>query len=84
MLAGFVLATVMSMSVFFTMVIGGLSGTLPDSLRSGLAAAGAPPALAEQLSHLLPAKVERPALIRFETTGRQFQPRAATTLEKTF
>jgi MFS family permease len=58
-------ATVMSMAVFFTMVIGGLSGTLPASLRSGLLAAGASPALAEQLSHLPPAAALFSALLGY-------------------
>jgi MFS family permease len=58
-------ATVMSLAVFFTMVIGGLSATLPDSLRSGLVAAGAPPVLAEQLSHLPPAAALFSALLGY-------------------
>jgi MFS family permease len=67
-------ATVMSMAVFFTIVIGGLSGTLPASLRSGLLSAGAPTALAEQLSNLPPAAALFSALLGYNLLQAAVSP----------
>jgi MFS family permease len=43
-----------SMSLFFSLIIIGLAGTLPQALNSGLLAAGIPTALASQVSGLPP------------------------------
>ncbi len=47
-------AFVLSIGVFFSLVVAGLSGSLPHALSSGLTAQGIPAAAARQLSHLPP------------------------------
>ena len=47
-------AQVISIGVFFTLIIIGLSGTLPHNVSSGLLAHGVPRKVAEQASHLPP------------------------------
>ena len=47
-------AQVLSIGVFFTLVIIGLSSTLPNSLGHGLIAQGVPPAVAARVAHLPP------------------------------
>ncbi len=50
-------AQVLSIGIFFTLMIIGLSGTLPHTLAAGLAAHGVPAATAAQVSHLPPVSV---------------------------
>jgi MFS family permease len=47
-------AQVLSIGLFFTLMIIGLSGSLPGSLDHGLAANGVPAAVADRVSHLPP------------------------------
>ena len=47
-------AQVLSIGIFFTLVIIGLSGSLPSSLSHGLAAEGVPKAVAEKIGNLPP------------------------------
>jgi MFS family permease len=47
-------AQVLSIGIFFTLIIVGLSGSLPESLNQGLLAHGVPPAVAAHVSHLPP------------------------------
>ncbi len=47
-------AQVLSIGIFFTLVIIGLSGTLPTSLSHGLAAEGISPAVADKVGNLPP------------------------------
>jgi len=47
-------ASVLSIGVFFTLMIVGLSAALPHTLQSGLVAHGVPPADAARVSHLPP------------------------------
>jgi MFS family permease len=47
-------AFVLSIGVFFSLVVAGLSGSLPSALSSGLTAQGIPASAANQLSHLPP------------------------------
>jgi MFS family permease len=47
-------ASVLSIGVFFTLMIVGLSSALPHTLQSGLVAHGVPPADATRVSHLPP------------------------------
>jgi MFS family permease len=47
-------AQVLSIGLFFTLMIVGLSGSLPGSLAHGLTANGVPPAVAQRVSHLPP------------------------------
>lgn len=50
-------AQVLSIGIFFTLLISGLSATLPRSLAHGLVHAGVPPNDAARLSHLPPVSV---------------------------
>jgi MFS family permease len=50
-------AQVLSIGIFFTLMIVGLSGTLPHTLASGLTAHGVPPATAAQVAQLPPVSV---------------------------
>jgi MFS family permease len=50
-------AQVLSIGIFFTLMIIGLSSTLPHTLAAGLAAHGVPAAKATQVSHLPPVSV---------------------------
>jgi MFS family permease len=50
-------AQVLSIGIFFTLMIIGLSATLPHSLASGLQANGVPAATAARVSHLPPVSV---------------------------
>jgi hypothetical protein len=47
-------ASVLSIGVFFTLMIVGLSAALPHTMQAGLAAHGVPPADAARISHLPP------------------------------
>jgi MFS family permease len=47
-------AFVLSIGVFFSLVVAGLSGSLPHAMSSGLTAQGIPASAANQLSHLPP------------------------------
>jgi MFS family permease len=47
-------AFVLSIGIFFTLVVAGLSGKLPAAMTSGLAAQGVPAATAAPISHLPP------------------------------
>jgi MFS family permease len=47
-------AQVLSIGLFFTLIIVGFSHSLPSSLNSGLVAHGVPPATASRVSHLPP------------------------------
>jgi MFS family permease len=50
-------AQVLSIGIFFTLMIVGLSATLPHSLATGLQAHGVPTPVAEHVSHLPPVSV---------------------------
>ncbi len=50
-------AQVLSIGIFFTLVIIGLSATLPTALSHGLVTAGVPPAVAARVAHLPPVSI---------------------------
>ena len=50
-------AMVLSIGIFFTLMVVGLSGTLPGAMYDGLTAKGVPPADALRISHLPPVGV---------------------------
>jgi hypothetical protein len=50
-------AQVLSIGIFFTLMIVGLAATLPHALQSGLAANGVPAVTAARVSHLPPVSV---------------------------
>jgi EmrB/QacA subfamily drug resistance transporter len=71
---------VISMGVFFTVVITGLAGNLPDSLRSGLAGAGAPPAILAAAAKLPPASALFAALLGYNPFAPLLTPAVASQL----
>jgi len=58
-------ATVLSIGIFFSLIILGLSGSLSSSLLHGLTAHGVPVSAATQLSHLPPTAVMFAALLGY-------------------
>jgi hypothetical protein len=58
-------AQVLSIGLFFTLMIIGLSGSLPGSLGHGLTANGVPPAVAQRVSHLPPVSTLFAALLGY-------------------
>ncbi len=56
---------VLSIGIFFTLIIVGLSASLPSSLMHGLTAQGVPASAAAQLSHLPPTAVMFAALLGY-------------------
>jgi hypothetical protein len=50
-------AQVVSIGIFFTLMILGLAATLPDTMLAGLSAHGVPHATAERLAHLPPVSI---------------------------
>lgn len=71
---------VISMAVFFTVVITGLSTTLPDALRSGLTQAGAPAAIVAAAGHLPPASALFAALLGYNPFAALLTPAVAAHL----
>jgi EmrB/QacA subfamily drug resistance transporter len=71
---------VISMSAFFTVVITGLSASLPDSLRSGLSGAGAPSAILDAASKLPPASALFAALLGYNPFASLLSPTVAAQL----
>ena len=62
-------ATMLSMGIFFTIVILGLAGSLPEVLGSGLAAAGLPVAAARQIASLPPTAALFAAFLGYNPLG---------------
>ncbi len=60
---------VMSMAIFFTIVISGLAVHLPPALKNGLTAAGMPAPLAAGISHLPPVAALFSALLGYNPLG---------------
>jgi MFS family permease len=71
---------VISMAVFFTVVIGGLSTTLPSALHSGLIQAGAPATMVAAASHLPPASALFAALLGYNPFAALLTPAVAAHL----
>src|SRR5579859_214673 len=58
-------AMVLSIGIFFSLIILGLSGSLPAHLYAGLTAQGVPPAAASSVAHLPPTAVMFAALLGY-------------------
>ena len=71
---------VISMAVFFTVVITGLSSTLPVALRSGLTAAGAPESIVAAAANLPPASALFAALLGYNPFSALLTPAVAAHL----
>ena len=59
-------AQVLSIGIFFTLMIVGLAATLPSSLTAGLVAHGVPPATAAHVAHLPPVSVLFAAFLGYD------------------
>jgi len=69
-----------SMSLFFSIVIIGLAGTLPPALNSGLRAAGIPPEVAGQASTLPPTGALFAAFLGYNPMRQLLSPAVLTAL----
>ncbi len=63
-------AQVLSIGIFFTLMIVGLSGTLPHTLATGLEAHGVPAGTANQVAHLPPVSVLFAAFLGYNPVQR--------------
>jgi hypothetical protein len=73
-------AQVLSIGVFFTLMILGLASTLPSSIHSGLAAHGVPAATAARVSHLPPVSILFAAFLGYNPIGHLLGPGAVHAL----
>ena len=73
-------AQVLSIGIFFTLMIVGLSATLPHSLASGLRAHGVPAGVATQVSHLPPVSVLFAAFLGYNPAQELVGPRVLARL----
>ena len=67
-------AMVLSIGIFFTLIITGLASGLPGTLYHGLVAQGVPPATAARVSHLPPTGALFAAFLGFNPMGRLLGP----------
>ena len=67
-------ATVLSIGIFFTLIILGVAATLPAALSHGLTAQGVPPASAARLAGLPPASVLFAALLGYNPVSTLLGP----------
>jgi hypothetical protein len=71
---------VLSIGIFFTLMIIGLSATLPHALAAGLEAHGLPAATATRIGHLPPITVLFSAFLGYDPVQRLIGPHAVTHL----
>ena len=69
-------AQVLSIGIFFTLMILGLAATLPDTVHSGLVSHGVPPATAAHVSHLPPVSILFAAFLGYNPIGHLLGPGA--------
>jgi hypothetical protein len=67
-------ATVLSIGIFFTLIILGLAATLPSALNHGLTAQGVPPASAASVAGLPPVSVLFAALLGYNPVSTLLGP----------
>jgi MFS family permease len=68
-------AQVLSIGIFFTLMIVGLAATLPHALTHGLESHGVPPATATRISHLPPVSVLFAAFLGYNPARELLGPR---------
>ncbi|HET9016724.1 MAG TPA: MFS transporter [Thermomicrobiaceae bacterium] len=68
-------AMVLSIGIFFTLMIAGLAAALPTSMASGLTAHGVPAALATRLAHLPPVSILFAAFLGYNPIQQLLGPR---------
>jgi MFS family permease len=67
-------ASLASMGIFFSIVTAGLAAALPDTLYSGLAGAGVPGTVAQQIAHLPPTAALFAAFLGYNPMGTLLPP----------
>jgi EmrB/QacA subfamily drug resistance transporter len=67
-------ASLASMGIFFSIVTAGLAAALPNTLYSGLAGAGVPTAVAQQIAHLPPTAALFAAFLGYNPMGTLMPP----------
>jgi len=75
-------AQVLSIGIFFTLMIVGLASTLPHSLASGLSKYGVPHSIAISISHLPPVSVLFAAFLGYSPIKELVKPNVLSTLSK--
>ncbi|MCL4357302.1 MFS transporter [Patescibacteria group bacterium] len=75
-------AQVLSIGIFFTLMIIGLAATLPTSLTAGLAQHGVPSALAAKIGHLPPVSVLFAAFLGYSPIKQLVPAKVFTALSK--
>ena len=75
-------AQVLSIGIFFTLMIIGLSGTLASSLRNGLVSHGVGAATASQVAHLPPVSVLFAAFLGYNPVQTLVPPKALAAVSK--
>jgi MFS family permease len=70
-------ATVLSIGIFFTLIIVGVAATLPSALSHGLTAQGVPPASAAKIAALPPVSVLFAALLGYNPVSTLLGPALA-------
>ena len=73
-------AQVLSIGIFFTLMIVGLSATLPHSLAGGLSAHGVPQATATRVAHLPPVSVLFAAFLGYNPAKELLGPHVLSKL----
>jgi MFS family permease len=73
-------ASVLSIGVFFTLMIVGLASVLPHTLQTGLAAHGVPPADAARISHLPPVATLFASFLGYNPTATLLGPHVLNSL----
>ena len=69
-------AQVLSIGLFFTLIIAGLASSLPDSLQSGLVAHGVAPGVADRTAHLPPVSTLFAAFLGYNPIAHLLGPEA--------
>jgi MFS family permease len=73
-------AQVISIGVFFTLMIAGLAGSLPHAMSTGLEAHGVPAATAEHVAHLPPVSILFAAFLGYNPIEHLLGPHALSAL----
>jgi hypothetical protein len=71
---------VISIGIFFTLMIAGLAGSLPHAMSTGLEAHGVAPATAEHVAHLPPVSILFAAFLGYNPIEHLLGPHALNAL----
>jgi EmrB/QacA subfamily drug resistance transporter len=73
-------AQVLSIGIFFTLMVAGLASSLPETMSAGLQAHGVPQAAAEHVAHLPPISILFAAFLGYNPIGHLLGPHAVAAL----